>query len=246
MFFDTERDVLYFGPRDGFMASEAQLRTVLTMCDPDELAAVRRVAVNDALFWVYSGAGGNGGEREVESGGGGLSGASEGGLVAAPHTTIASSLLIDVLQLVSERLSDLRELVFVPRDDNPVYSVDCCFVEPTIIQNRLARQIREAMGISFNGIPVPWTWRIMTLSADPSPPIYGRAVLGWDEEPGHVHLDDGRGRGVFAGAGTGGGGVWEGDARAKEPRPGRDVSRLGALQESVTRQFMQMEMGVCR
>lgn len=249
VFFDPERDVLYFGPRDGFMASEAQLRTVLTLCDPAELAAVRRAAVNDALFWVYSGAGGaaggggGGAGREVGGDGGDLDGAGESGAMAATRTTVASSLLVDVLQLARARLTGLRELVFVPRDENPVYSADCCLVEPAIIQNRLARQVREAMGAVFDGGPAPWAWRVMTLSADPSPPVYGRAVLGWDEEPGRVHAGThGRlGRGVGAGAGAAA--VREVGARAKGRRAGGE---LGALQESVRRRFMRMEVGVCR
>lgn len=264
MFFDPDRDVLYFGPRDGFMASEAQLRTVLTLCDPEELLAVRRVAVNDALFWVYGGAGGIGGGR---GGGGGLGSAGEGGPIAVTHTTIASSLLVDVLQLARARLPGLRELVFVPRDENPVYSGDCYLVEPAIVQSRLARQVREAMGIAFDGTSsspagrrgehgggggMPWTWRVMTLSADPHPPVYRRAVLGWEEEPGDFRIGagvgmhgDGHGR-RWTGAGAGASVVGDGDTRARKRRAGREATRLGALQESVRRRFMQMEMGVCR
>lgn len=262
MFLDPERDVLYFGPRDGFMASEAQLRTVLTLCDPRELAAVKRVAVNNALFWAYG------------SGGGGMDG---GAMVGGPgpfnmyhdhHATIASSLLVDMLRLVRARLPGLRELVVVPRDENPLYSGACCLVEPAMAQSRLARQVREAMGIVFDddasltggdvGV-VPWAWRVMTLSADPDPPVYGRGVLGWEEEEEEedagahgasggaaVAVEEeedggGHGRGGDAGVDMG-----ERRARARKHRMGREAMRLGTLQESVRRRFMQMEMGVCR
>ncbi|KAH8757645.1 hypothetical protein F5883DRAFT_370009, partial [Diaporthe sp. PMI_573] len=117
-FFDSEQDYLYFGPRDGFMASEANLRTVLSLCDPTELAQVRRVAVNEALVWVYD---------------------------SAWHRQSPSSLLVDILRLVRARLPGLRELVLVPRDENPLYSSDCYLTEPAMAQNRLRRQVSEAM-----------------------------------------------------------------------------------------------------
>ncbi|CAK7238817.1 MAG: hypothetical protein STHCBS139747_000236 [Sporothrix thermara] len=50
IFFDPARDVLYFGPCDGFMAAEAQLRTILALADPDELAQVRRVALSATVL----------------------------------------------------------------------------------------------------------------------------------------------------------------------------------------------------
>lgn len=268
--------MLYFGPRDGFMASEAQLRTVLTLCDPRELAAVRRVAVNNALFWAYG------------SGGGGLGGGAVGGgamvgglgpfdMYHDHHATIASSLLVDVLRLVRARLPGLRELVVVPRDENPLYSGACCLVEPAMAQSRLVRQVREAMGIVFDDdaplpggsggggdVVVPWAWKVMTLSADPDPPVYGRGVLGWEDEEdeeddeeeaagahgasgGGVVLveeeEDGSGHGRGA---DGGAGMGERQARARKHRMDREATRLGTLQESVRRRFMQMDMGVCR
>lgn len=234
VFFDRDRDVLYFGPRDGFMASEAQLRTVLTLCDPAELSGVRRVAVNDALFWAYGSSGGPGGLGA--------------GAMVMTHATIASSLLVDVLQLVRARLPGLEELVFVPRDENPLYSGASCLVEPAIIQSRLARQVRDAVGLVFgdpssglvNGVP-SWSWKVMTLSADPDPPIYGRGVLGWEE----VVVGHGRDDYNAGGAGNIRGSLGEEDMRTNKHWASREVTRLGALQESLRRQFMQMEMGVC-
>lgn len=265
VFFDPDQDVLYFGPRDGFMASEAQLRTVLTLCCPEELRRVRKVAINDALFWVYERSRRTSGSsnallhpysaattslplsscrgeehsttrfnphyeqpssqqyhqrRQHWPGGFGA-----GGLA---HATIATSLLADTLQLLRTRLPGLRELVFVPRDENPLYSEDCCLVEPAMMQSRMARQVRDAMAVVFGGdggfdsttdalplsvaapppppprirgqqehkgLPatnvddqesrvggVPWIWKIMTLCADPDPPVYGRKVLGWEDD----------------------------------------------------------------
>ncbi|PSS03858.1 hypothetical protein BD289DRAFT_449290 [Coniella lustricola] len=188
IYFDSNQDTLYFGPRDGFMASEAQLRTVLSLCDPAELARVTRIAVNDGLFWIYDSP---------------VTGRSRG----TAQSALANSLLVDVLYLLRARLPGLKELVFVPRDENPLYSGDCCLVEPAIIQSLLARQVREAMrvvfeppgpstsatvtvitppisplsssssmngnsdgqGSSSSGSCCPWRWRVMTLSANPNP-----------------------------------------------------------------------------
>src|SRR5262249_37217156 len=109
------------------------------------------------------------------------------------HTSIAASLLVDILRLVRARLPGLREFVLVPRDENPLYSSDCYLTEPAMGQNRLRRQISEALATAFggegdgdgdtadwSGLP-PWEWKIRTLSADPDPPSYDRLVLGWCE-----------------------------------------------------------------
>ncbi|KAL1880734.1 hypothetical protein Daus18300_001348 [Diaporthe australafricana] len=206
---------MYFGPRDGFMASEANLRTVLSLCDPTELAQVRRAAINEALFWVYD---------------------------SAWHP---ASLLVDMLRLIRTRLPGLRELVFVPRDENPLYSSDCYLTPPAMAQNRLARQVREAMRAAFErsdgGTPdnadrPPWEWKIMTLSADPDPPSYDRQVLGWC---GGVV---GAGPACGDQDGTRGGVVVGGKGHLSV------ATRLGAVQESA-RRFLEMdtdmEVDVC-
>lgn len=244
IFFDPARDVLYFGLRDGFMASEAQLRTVLTLCAPSELAMVQRIAVNYAMFWVYGSASGSRDGQEGSSETGPRGTEESGRAPALLQTTIASSLLVDALQLVHARLPGLRELVFVPRDENPVYSGDCHLVEPAMVQSRLARQVREAMRVAFDGSVapggggvVPWTWRIMALCADPDPPVYGRAVLGWEQydRAGSDAVSDGSGR-----RGTLGRGV---DVRAERKREAvGDVTRLDVLQEDVRRRLKQMQV----
>ncbi|ROW14414.1 hypothetical protein VPNG_03937 [Cytospora leucostoma] len=297
-FFDPEQDVLYFGPRDGFMASEANLRTTLSLCDPAELAQVRRVAINDSLFWVYENAwhqprhhqlpqrqqqqqqhlhyhADNGQQhpwqQQQQQQQQQQRTPNPSTALTAPHPTpaaytlpaaaamthaaIAASLLMDVLRLVGSRLPGLRELIFIPRDENPVYSGDSCLVEPSMVQGRMARQIREAMTAVF-GTPDdgPWAWRIMTLSADPHPPVYEKQVLGW-------HVVDGEGGGGGGGGGCGGGsrgrrgqgtaaGRWDAelglgrgrcDGMARGGCRGA-TTRLGVLQESVRRRFMEMEM----
>lgn len=110
----------------------------------------------------------------------------------------------------------------------------------------------------------------MTLSADPDPPVYGRGVLGWEEEeeemeeekePAGAHRVSGGGVAVEEeeeeGADEddgehgrrGEGAVGRGGRRTrarKHHRMGRESTRLGTLQVSMRRRFVQMEMGVCR
>lgn len=333
--FDPDEDVLYFGPRDGFMASEAQLRTVLMLCCPEELLRVRKVAINDALFWVYGNpsavnpasspscgdeytAANNhyyDGRQQQRQWPGGIS---SGGLVV--HTAIATSLLADTLQLLRTRLPGLQELIFVPRDQNPLYSRDCCLVEPATVQSGMAQQIRQAMAIAFdsssssssgrkpgshsplsaipgrgqqqqrqesqhqqtkrksfhndnNGVILPWTWRIMTLSANPDPPVYGRRGLTWEGEQQPQSQE------LLSGWEDGGGGrVGRSNPNHKRKRedtisavrgvdvappedaldsssikewhrrrggPGGEMTRSSVLQEGRRSRFTQMRMRVC-
>lgn len=52
IFFNPGSDILYFGYREGFGASEAQFRTAMSLCSPTDLARVRRLAINEAVFRV--------------------------------------------------------------------------------------------------------------------------------------------------------------------------------------------------
>ncbi|KAI3401224.1 hypothetical protein diail_11930 [Diaporthe ilicicola] len=271
-FFDLEQDYMYFGPRDGFMASEANLRTVLSLCDPTELAQVRRVAINEAIFWVYDSAWHRQApcyhdhhhqqqqrqqlqtppstplehrhqqnRRQPQEANAPLPLPLPLPLPPPPaaaamtYTSIAASLLVDILRLIRARLPGLRELVFVPRDENPLYSSDCYLTEPAMGQNRLKRQVREAITAAFGGDSdpdrayPPWEWKIRTLSADPDPPSYDRHVLGWGEadadHPAHGGKEGRRG----------------GMAGCKGPLS--VATRLSAVQESV-RRFLEVEMEV--
>ncbi|PKS10321.1 hypothetical protein jhhlp_002072 [Lomentospora prolificans] len=52
VFFNPDSDILYFGYREGFGASESQFRTAMSLCSPADLAQVRRLAINEAVFRV--------------------------------------------------------------------------------------------------------------------------------------------------------------------------------------------------
>lgn len=186
---------------------------------------------------------------------------------------LASSLLIDVLRLLHARLPTLRELIFVPRAENPLYGRDCCLVAPVIVQSRLARQVREALGVVFGpgADTCPWAWNVMMLGTDTVSPVYRLGDLGTDKEDAKGFLQSLR-TGKMAGESiehrTGEYGVVDNAAgtgcnryeyrqRGAISREGqesvltrewaaeRDVTNLSAMQESVGRQFMHMGMGVC-
>ncbi|SPO01051.1 uncharacterized protein DNG_03798 [Cephalotrichum gorgonifer] len=52
IFFDSDSDVLYFGRREGIGASGAQFCTAMTLCAPEDLARVKRLAINESVFKV--------------------------------------------------------------------------------------------------------------------------------------------------------------------------------------------------
>lgn len=88
--FNPDVDIMYFGPREGFMAANSQFRTCITLCDPRELARVRRLAINDALFWI-----GN-----------------------TYNSMTAARFTLEVLREVAMRMTGLEELIFVPWEED--------------------------------------------------------------------------------------------------------------------------------
>ncbi|KHO00814.1 uncharacterized protein MAM_01592 [Metarhizium album ARSEF 1941] len=88
--FNPDSDILYFGPRQGYMAADAQFHTCMSMCDPAQLALVRRIAVSDALFWV---------DRVYSS-------------------TAAASLTTNVIKQLASRMPALEHMIFVPREQD--------------------------------------------------------------------------------------------------------------------------------
>ncbi|OAA44843.1 hypothetical protein NOR_03597 [Metarhizium rileyi] len=85
--FNPDSDILYFGPREGYMAADAQFHTCMSMCDPAQLALVRRVAISDALFWIHD----------------------------KYSSMAAASLTINVIRQLASRMPALDQIIFVPR-----------------------------------------------------------------------------------------------------------------------------------
>ncbi|PTB61560.1 hypothetical protein BBK36DRAFT_1131408 [Trichoderma citrinoviride] len=125
--FNPDVDIMYFGPREGFMAADSQFHTCMTLCDP---------AVNDALFWT---------------------GPSYNSLTAASFT-------LELLRQIAMRMTGLRELIFVPWEDELV-------VDEAVVHERMARQIQTAMQSVTRLCPSwqPPPWRIVPLNQLPSP-----------------------------------------------------------------------------
>ncbi|KAL7947372.1 hypothetical protein V8C42DRAFT_284865 [Trichoderma barbatum] len=92
VFFNFNVDIMYFGPREGYMAANSQFRTCMSMCDAAELASVRRLAINDALFW------------------------DEG----TYNSLKAASFTLELLKHIATRMTGLEELIFVPWEDEVV------------------------------------------------------------------------------------------------------------------------------
>ncbi|RBR12586.1 uncharacterized protein FIESC28_08543 [Fusarium coffeatum] len=137
VFLDPERDILYFGPRHGYMAADSQFQTIMSMCDPEELALVRRLAINDALFWVDE----------------------------SYRSMTAASLSVELLRRIQSRMPGLQEIIFVPRPEESRDSEG--YVEPTMVYVRMARQIQTALATLCEQTPgwTPPCWSILPLSA---------------------------------------------------------------------------------
>jgi len=140
IFFDNAHDVLYFGARDGYMASGAQFFTVMSMCDPADLAGVRHLAINDSIFWIDG----------------------------VYQSMSAANLTVEVLKHVRLRMPRLERLVFVPCDENPVYDDQVKLVpanQNSMLEERMVRQVKAAMGAVCDIFPdwKPPRWCIMAL-----------------------------------------------------------------------------------
>ncbi|KAL7934487.1 hypothetical protein V8C35DRAFT_29486 [Trichoderma chlorosporum] len=92
VFFNFDVDIMYFGPREGFMAADSQFHTCMMLCDQAELASVRRLAINDALFWIGD----------------------------TYNSLTAASFTVEVLRQIATRMTGLEELIFVPWEDEMV------------------------------------------------------------------------------------------------------------------------------
>ncbi|KAI9897110.1 hypothetical protein N3K66_008132 [Trichothecium roseum] len=94
--FNPYRDVLFFGPREGFMAAIAQLFTAASLSSPDDLACIRRLALSDSLFWTHT----------------------------SYNSTHAVSLTADALRCIFARLPGLEEIIFVPHTKVACHETD--------------------------------------------------------------------------------------------------------------------------
>ena len=118
------------------MAADAQFRTCMAMCDPCELASVRRLAVNDALFWIDD----------------------------MYRSMAAANLTYDLVDIVPTRMPRLEELLFVPREEEEE-NEDRLQQNMSAVKQRIGQQISSAMFTLSQEHPerrLP-TWRVATL-----------------------------------------------------------------------------------
>ncbi|KAH6982396.1 hypothetical protein EDB80DRAFT_757192 [Ilyonectria destructans] len=81
-----------------------------------QLATVRRIAVNDALFWIDN----------------------------SYRSITAASLTVEVLRRIQTRMPRLQEII-VPRDEESMDGPGTVYLEPTMVHVRMARQIQATI-----------------------------------------------------------------------------------------------------
>ncbi|KAI1777938.1 hypothetical protein F4818DRAFT_330225 [Hypoxylon cercidicola] len=153
--FDPLRDTLYFGARLGISASGTRFATFVSLVQPEDLAHIRRIAINDALI-------SHGRSRT--------------------RTNSTARLTIEcILCEVHQRFTNLEQLTFVCDDRNPVYSSDAFFVEPRVRNRILEREIQDMVNMIEDRqaqTKMP-PWDIRAIAAEPNPPEYDQEVLGY-------------------------------------------------------------------
>ncbi|KAI2631021.1 hypothetical protein GGR54DRAFT_635624 [Hypoxylon sp. NC1633] len=93
----------------------------------------------------------------------------------------AVQLIADFLCQASQHLPNLDEVTFICDDSNPIYSSEAVFVEPSIRNRILERQICEAVAVAGNHQPQFRSplWRIQAIAAEPACPKYDQSILGY-------------------------------------------------------------------
>ncbi|KAI1125212.1 hypothetical protein F5Y10DRAFT_13401 [Nemania abortiva] len=157
IYFNPLSDALYFGTRDGFSASAANLSAFMAMISPSDRAVVRHIAVNEALI-------SSGRRRDRAS------------VTPAPQQ-LTERLICEV----RARFRNLRRLTFVCSDRNPIYSSDSVFVDPPQRNRFIERQIKAAVDSIVSRYPsfAPPPWRVRAIAAEPNLPVYNQGILGY-------------------------------------------------------------------
>ncbi|PHH85309.1 hypothetical protein CDD83_615 [Cordyceps sp. RAO-2017] len=108
--FSPDSDVLFFGPREGYMAADSQFHTCMSMCDQAELARVRWVAISDSLFWIDD----------------------------TYRSMTAASLTFEVIKQLATRMPSLERIAFVPREEDEIGDPAAVVVERMARQIQMA------------------------------------------------------------------------------------------------------------
>lgn len=154
IFFRPEDDILYFGPRPGYMAANGQLHTFLCLTNPSDVAKVRRVAIDDSLFWADSGFAGPGAAKSRMGPG-----------PWSYHSLLAISLTVDAIRQMCRRMPDLEEIIFVPQAGGFAFGVSEEDIRDTLRdQVQTAMNDLDAEAGSPRNLP---KWTVMGDSMDP-------------------------------------------------------------------------------
>ncbi|KAI1143605.1 hypothetical protein F5Y05DRAFT_259 [Hypoxylon sp. FL0543] len=156
IFLDPLRDTLYFGSGQGVAAAETTFNTFLSLAQPEDLAQVRHVAINEVLMSY-----GN------------------------QNAWASSTTQLTVEQVVCQahhHFVNIEQLTFVCEDENPVYSSDAVFVEPKVANRILERRVKEAVNLVGNRQPQfrSIVWSVRVIAAEPNCPTYNQSVLGYE------------------------------------------------------------------
>ncbi|KAI0875072.1 hypothetical protein GGS24DRAFT_309246 [Hypoxylon argillaceum] len=173
IYFDPLRDALYFGARDGFAGSAANLDTFMALASPADKAAVRHVALSEVLLLSSSGRRHHRLNRESPP------------TATATTTAQAEPERVVVERLVCEvraRFRGLRQLTLVSGGDrNPVYSADAVFVEPPQRNRLVERRVGDAVAAvaaRYPSFAAP-SWHVRAIAAAPGREAYTQGVLGY-------------------------------------------------------------------
>lgn len=131
IYFNPNTDVVYFGPRPGYMASNAQFHTFMTLTPPAELAVIKRIAIDDALFWTHD---------------------------TKYWSMLAVSLTTECLKQIHRRMPSLEEIVFVPHQST--WTNDADLVQKMLadqVMTAMQDYSRQIEGM----VTPSWTWSIL-------------------------------------------------------------------------------------
>lgn len=106
VFFSPEIDILYFGPRPGYMAANSQLQSFLLTIDQAHLANIQRIAIDDAVF-----------RTETSDSLTQPTSRPTSNTLGNPHysSVQAVSNTVEVLHKILARMPALKEVLFIPQ-----------------------------------------------------------------------------------------------------------------------------------
>ncbi|KAI0834910.1 hypothetical protein F5Y06DRAFT_306491 [Hypoxylon sp. FL0890] len=156
VFLDPLRDTLYFGCGQGVAAAVTLFNTFVSLVQPEDLAHVRYVAINEML----------------------INYGNQNGWTSSSSRLTAEQILCQA----HHHFVNMEKITFVCDDENPIYSSDAVFVEPRVANRILERRIQEAINFIEDQQPQfgSLVWSVRVIAAEPQCPTYDQSVLGYE------------------------------------------------------------------